>query len=62
MAADWFAERELESARAYVLSTDQVLLGALLRCGWRIQRWTFFLASEPFGKFDRYHPSSGLLL
>ncbi len=62
MAADWLAEREVETAHAYCISTNQTVLRALLESGWKIDGWTFLLASQPFGKLDRYVPSGGMLL
>ncbi len=35
---------------------------AFLDAGWKIDRWTFLLASRAFGRFDRYLPSGGMLL
>ena len=29
---------------------------------WKIDHWTFLLASQPFGRFERYLPSGGMLL
>ena len=62
IAGDWLAERECDEARAFVLSSNATVLGALLDGGWKIRSWTFFKTSEPFGQFDRYVPSGGLLL
>jgi hypothetical protein len=33
-----------------------------MSAGWRIKGWSFFLTSEPFGRFDRYLPSGGMIL
>jgi hypothetical protein len=62
MAADWLAERDIERADMFVISHNATLMDALLTRGWRIQSWTFLLASAPFGKFDRYHPAGGMML
>ena len=62
MAGDWLAEREVGEARMLLISTNRVVMRALLERRWRIARWNFFLASEAFGQFDRYVPSGGLLL
>lgn len=62
VAGDWLTDRGASEARAFIISTNQAALGALLRGGWRLRSWTFLLANEPFGQFDRYIPSSGLLL
>jgi hypothetical protein len=62
IGADWLAERNVERAEMMVISHNTVMMSALLERGWRIGGWTFLLASEPFGKFDRYHPAGGMLL
>lgn len=62
MAADWLAERGVERGYCYCLSLNPTLMRAFLDAGWRIGGWSFLLASEPFGQFDRYLPSGGLLL
>lgn len=62
MAAGILHERGVEEATTWVVSLNHVMVRALLRAGFRGQAVSFFLASEPFGKFDRYHPSGGLLL
>jgi GNAT superfamily N-acetyltransferase len=62
MAGDWLAQREIDGASMWVLSQNATLLAALLGVGWRINRWSFFLANQAFGKFDRYHPFNGILL
>ncbi len=61
-AGDWFAERNIAEARAFIISSNQAALGTLLRGGWRVRSWTFLLANQPFGQFDRYIPGNGLLL
>jgi GNAT superfamily N-acetyltransferase len=62
MAADWLTAHEVVQGNVWVLSLNHIVLSALLRSGWRVHRWSFLLGSEPFGKFDRYHPSGGILL
>jgi hypothetical protein len=62
MGAEWVLEQDLSEAGMYVLSLNHTLMRALLGAGWRVSTWTFLLTSEPFGQFDRYHPSGGLLL
>ncbi len=62
MAADWLMGRGVERGYCYCLSLNPTLMRAFLDAGWRIGGWSFFLASAPFGQFDRYLPSGGLLL
>lgn len=62
LAGDWLAARSVENGRMWVLSLNPTIMRALLEGGWRIDQWTFLKATAPFGKFDRYHPSGGLLL
>jgi ribosomal protein S18 acetylase RimI-like enzyme len=62
MAAEHLAERGITEANMWVLSRNHVLMRALLGAGWKFDRWTFFLSNEPFGRFDRYQPSGGLML
>ena len=62
MAAEWLQGRGLDTGNMWVLSLNHTVLSALIAAGWRIKSWTFFLSSEPFGQFDRYHPSGGILL
>lgn len=62
VAGDWLAEREVTEASAYVVSTNHTVMRALLDGGWKTTGRTYLLASEPFGEFDRYIPSGGLLL
>jgi GNAT superfamily N-acetyltransferase len=62
MAAEWLVEHEASTASMLVLSANKAIMGALLAAGWRSEGWTFLLTSEPFGKFDRYHPAGGALL
>lgn len=61
-AGDWLAARDVDEARAFILSANQVALGTLLRAGWRVRSWMFLLSNAPFGQFDRYIPANGLLL
>ncbi|HYM14398.1 MAG TPA: GNAT family N-acetyltransferase [Dehalococcoidia bacterium] len=62
MAADWLTDRDVETGNAWALSLNSTVLGALLGAGWRINGWSFLKTSAPFGQFDRYHPSGGILL
>ena len=62
MGAEWLAARDIGDGRAWVTSLNHVVLGTLLRAGWRIGSWSYLLSTEPFGQFDRYHPSGGILL
>ena len=62
LAAAWLSERGIEQGRGYCHSLNPTLLSAFLRAGWRINGWSFLLASAPFGRFDRYLPSGGLIL
>jgi ribosomal protein S18 acetylase RimI-like enzyme len=62
MAGEWLRERGVAEAFGYFLTTNPIALRPLLDAGWKTNGWTFFLASEPFGRFDRYVPGGGLLL
>ncbi len=62
MAGDWLTERGVERGRCYVLSHNATVMAALVDAGWRIDGWSYFLTSAPFGRFDRYVPSGGMLL
>jgi hypothetical protein len=62
IAAERLHERGISDGGAWVLSLNPVMMRAFLDAGWKFERWTFFLSSEPFGRFDRYHPSGGLML
>jgi hypothetical protein len=62
MGAEWLLDREVGSGTIWTISHNGTILGALLSAGWRVNGWSFLLASEPFGKFDRYHPAGGMLL
>jgi GNAT superfamily N-acetyltransferase len=61
-AGEWLRERGVEQGTLYCLSQNQTVLGTLLGAGWRITDWTFPLASEPWGRFDRYVPAGGMML
>ena len=61
-AAAWLTERGTEHAQCYCLSLNSIMLNAVLGAGWRVNEWSFLLASESFGQFDRYLPSGGLIL
>jgi hypothetical protein len=45
-----------------VLSHNATVMTALVGAGWRIDGWSYFLTSAPFGHFDGYVPSGGMLL
>jgi len=62
MAAEDLASRGVEEASMWVPSLNHAVMGALLNAGWKALPVTNFMSSEPFGKFDRYQPSGGLLL
>ena len=62
MGAEWLLDRETSTGSIWVVSHNTVLMSALLAARWRIGFWTFLMASEAFGKFDRYHPAGGMLL
>jgi ribosomal protein S18 acetylase RimI-like enzyme len=62
MAAEYLTDGGIAEANMWVLSLNQVLMRALLNAGWKFERWTYFLSNEPFGRFDRYQPSGGLML
>jgi GNAT superfamily N-acetyltransferase len=62
MAGDWLADHEIGPAWSYVLSTNTVVLGTLLRAGWQATPTSFLMCSRPFGQLDRYVPSGGVLL
>jgi hypothetical protein len=62
VAAEQLQQRGVDEGAAWVLSLNPVMMRALLAAGWTFDRWTFFLSNEPFGRFDRYHPSGGLML
>jgi GNAT superfamily N-acetyltransferase len=62
MCAEWLLDRDVASGSIWVISHNATIMRALLAAGWRINGWSFLLASEPFGKFDRYHPAGGMLL
>lgn len=62
MGAEWLLDRDVATGNIWTLSHNGTIATALLAAGWRINSWSFLLASEPFGKFDRYHPAGGMLL
>jgi ribosomal protein S18 acetylase RimI-like enzyme len=62
IAGEWLHERGAGEAYGYFLTTNPAALRPLLNAGWKTNGWTFFLATEPFGRFDRYVPGGGLLL
>ena len=60
--AAFLRDREVGTANIWVVSLNHAVMSALLSAGWRVQGWSFFLSSESFGRFDRYHPAGGILL
>jgi GNAT superfamily N-acetyltransferase len=62
MAGEWLQEHHATEAYGYFLTTNPTAMRPLLNAGWKTSGWTFFLASEPFGRFDRYVPGGGLML
>ncbi|MEX0749918.1 MAG: GNAT family N-acetyltransferase [Dehalococcoidia bacterium] len=62
MAAEYLAGRGVEEASIWVASLNHVMMSSLLEAGWKSQPVTYFMSSEPFGRFDRYQPSGGFLL
>jgi len=62
LCAGWLHARGIDEAAMWIVSPNQSLLGAVLERGWRIRNWSFLKANAPFGAFDRYHPSGGILL
>lgn len=62
MAAAWLLDHEVSTGNIVAISTNPTILGALVSAGWRSQGWVFFLRSQSFGKFDRYHPAGGTML
>jgi GNAT superfamily N-acetyltransferase len=62
MAGEWLHERGAGEGFGYFLTTNPTALHPLLNAGWKTNGWTFYLASEPVGRFDRYVPGGGLLL
>jgi len=62
IAGDWLSARGVESAYGFFPSNNPTMLAAVLSASWRIQHWTFLKTTAPFGRFDCYLPSGGLLL
>lgn len=62
MAADWLIDQEVSTGDILVLSHNRTMVRALMSAGWKSRGWVFFMTSEPFGQFDRYHPAGGTLL
>jgi GNAT superfamily N-acetyltransferase len=62
MAAEWLADRGVEEGRTGCISFNETMMSAFVAAGWKYDSWTYFLSSEPFGQFDRFHPSGGVLL
>ena len=61
-AAAWLTDRGVSTGNLFVLSHNRTLMNALFDAGWRSRHWSFLLTSEPFAKFDRYHPAGASLL
>lgn len=62
MGAEWLAAHDIGDGRAWATSLNHVVLRTLLGAGWRVSSWSYLLATRPFGQFDRYHPSGGIVL
>ena len=62
IAGDWLAAREIRESYGYFLTHNATVMGALVGGGWKVNGWSFFLTTEPYGSFDRYAPGGGLLL
>ncbi len=62
IGAEWLLDRDVTTGNIWTTSRNATLMTALLSAGWRINDWSFLLASAPFGQFDRYHPCGGMLL
>lgn len=62
IAGEWLHERGVGEAFGYFLTTNPTALRPLLNAGWKTNGWTYYLSSEPVGRFDRYVPGGGLLL
>jgi GNAT superfamily N-acetyltransferase len=60
--AEWLLDRDVKTGLIWAVSHNKTMIGALLSAGWRTNFWSFLMASEPFGQFDHYHPSGGVLL
>lgn len=61
-AAEWLLDHDVKSGHIWAVSLNQTLIKTLLAAGWRVDAWNFFMASEQFGQFDRYHPGGGVML
>lgn len=62
MAAEWLIDHEVTDGDLLVFSHNRTIMQALIAAGWKSRGWVFFMTSEPFGQFDRYHPAGGTLL
>jgi hypothetical protein len=62
MAGAYLVDRGVDDARMWVASLNHVVISTLLGAGWKADPVTYFMTSEPVGRFDRYQPSGGLLL
>ncbi|HEV3109305.1 MAG TPA: GNAT family N-acetyltransferase [Candidatus Binataceae bacterium] len=61
-AGDALGEGSTTKLRVWVPGINAAVLVALLEAGFRIAFSNLFMASRPFGRFDRYVPSGGTLL
>lgn len=61
-AGEWIADHSEEPPRLQVPGTNVALLGPLLDAGFMIDTVNVLMSSEPFGRFDRYVISGGVLL
>jgi len=62
MAAEWLIDQKVTHGDMLVFSHNRTIMDALITAGWKSRGWVFFMTSEPFGQFDRYHPAGGTLL
>jgi hypothetical protein len=62
IAAEHLVKQGNAEVSMWVPSLNHVVMQTLLTAGWKSEPTTYFLSSEPFGRFDRYLPSGGLLL
>ncbi|HEY2104357.1 MAG TPA: GNAT family N-acetyltransferase [Candidatus Binataceae bacterium] len=61
-AGDALGETGAAKLRVWVPGVNAIVLVALLEAGFRIAFSNLFMASQRFGRFDRYVPSGGTLL
>jgi len=62
IGAEWLIDHETTDGDLLVFSHNRTIMQALIAAGWKSRGWVFFMTSEPFGQFDRYHPAGGTLL